>query len=81
MENEIGFPPYLLFSERQKIEVFFNEWCDLHNVMKAPSSLVGLMQSMGWLNTEKIKDDLRKSRMVDLTQNPESGNNPENTDS
>lgn len=81
MENEICFTPHLLFGERIKIEVIFNEWCDLSNVMKAPNSLVALMDSMGWLNTEKIKDDLKKVHMVDLTKSPESGNNPENPDS
>lgn len=81
MENEICFTPHLLFSERIKIEVIFNEWCDLRNVMKVPNSLVALMESMGWLNTEKIKDDLKKVHMVDLTQSPEGGNNPENPES
>lgn len=81
MENEICFTPHLLFSERIKMEVIFNEWCDLHNVMKAPNSLVALMESMGWLNTEKIKDDLKKVHMVDLAQSPEGGNNPENPES
>lgn len=49
---------HLLFSKRLLIEKLFIEWCYQNRVLCAPQSLVGFMQGKGWLNEDKIIEDL-----------------------
>lgn len=49
----------LSFTERLKIEEMFFAWCDEHKAQKRPTALLAYMLSNGWLNEEKIKQDLK----------------------
>lgn len=49
----------LSFSERLKIEEMFFAWCDEHKAQKRPTALLAYMLINGWLNEEKIKQDLK----------------------
>lgn len=50
----------LWFSSRLKIERLYYEWANKNGVADTPMSLVAFMQRKGWLNEEKILEDIRK---------------------
>jgi hypothetical protein len=50
----------ILYSDRLKIERMFYDWCKEHQAAIVPSNLVSYMHMNGWLNDEKILDDLKK---------------------
>lgn len=49
------------FSNRMKIEKLYYEWIKENGIADKPNSLVVFMHCKGWLNEEKIGDDLRKN--------------------
>ena len=50
----------LLYSHRLKIERMFYDWCKEHQAAIVPNNLVAYMHMNGWLNDEKILEDLKK---------------------
>lgn len=62
----------ILFSDRMKIERLFIEWCEENGVAQMPNSLVAFMQTKGWLNEDKINDDMRGKRKWNVVKNASS---------
>ena len=50
----------LFFKHRMKIERMFLKWCKDNGIMDVPNSVVAFMQIKGWLNEDKILEDLKK---------------------
>ena len=50
---------FIYFGMRMKIEELFLEWCDKNWIAKTPHSMVVFMLEKGWLNEEKIYNDLK----------------------
>ena len=50
------------FTNRKKIEELYYEWINGKCIADKPSSVVAFMLYQGWLNEEKIGEDLRKGK-------------------
>lgn len=50
------------FANRKKIEALYYEWIKENNIADNPNSVVAFMLCQGWLNEEKIGEDLRKGK-------------------
>lgn len=50
----------LWFSNRRKVERLYYEWAHKNGVADTPMSLIAFMQIKGWLNEEKILEDISK---------------------
>ena len=50
----------ILFSQRMKIQELYYKWIAETNIADKPNSLVAFLQTKGWLNEDKIADDLKK---------------------
>ena len=50
------------FANRKKIEELYYEWINENWIADKPSSVVAFMLYQGWLNEEKIGEDLRKGK-------------------
>lgn len=60
MSDLVQDKPLLLFKHRLKIEQLFLAYCRKNYVDKNhPISFVAFLQSKGWLNVEKILEDLQ----------------------
>ena len=53
----------LLYTYRLMIEKAYLKWCEDNGVAKLPNTLVSYMHSRGWLNEEKIIEDLKPERI------------------
>ena len=45
---------WVTFSDRLQIERMYYEWASENKVKDCPSSLVAFLQSMGWINEDKV---------------------------
>lgn len=59
MLNTKNFP-HIFFSQRLKIEKLFDAWCEEKHILRVPQSMVAYMQIRGWLNEDKIMEDLKE---------------------
>ena len=50
----------LWFNNRKKVETLYYEWIQKNGVADTPMSLIAFMQIKGWLNEEKILEDINK---------------------
>lgn len=50
------------FATRMKIEELYYEWIKENGIADKPNSVVAFMLCQGWLNEEKIGEDLRKGK-------------------
>ena len=48
----------ILFSQRHEIERQFYKWCEENGAANCPMNVVAFMQGKGWLNEEKIRNDV-----------------------
>lgn len=51
--------PFIHFGRRMAIERQYLKWCEQNGVAEKPNSMVAFMLIKGWLNEEKIAEDLR----------------------
>lgn len=51
---------HLTFTHRKKIEDMFLKWSDEKGYGKMPMAVVAYMQLRGWLNEDKILEDLKE---------------------
>ena len=49
----------VLFSHRIKMQKLFEAWCVKNQVQGNIHQLIAFMEQRGWLNSEKIVDDLK----------------------
>ena len=49
---------FIHFGLRMQIEELYLKWCEEEGVTNEPNSFVVFMMSKGWLNEEKIIEDL-----------------------
>lgn len=59
-------PSKLYFSQRLKISGMYSKWLkdnstDTYNVEDCPLNVVTFLSTMGWLNEEKILEDLKRN--------------------
>lgn len=50
----------LWFNNRRKVEALYYEWIQKNGVADTPMSLIAFMQIKGWLNEEKILEEISK---------------------
>ena len=49
---------FIHFGLRMEIEELYLKWCEEEGIANEPNSFVVFMMSKGWLNEEKIIEDL-----------------------
>ena len=49
----------VLFSDRVKIQRLFEAWCTKNQAQPSIHNLVAFMEHRGWLNDDKILEDLK----------------------
>ena len=47
------------FSDRVKIDLLFEAWCVKNQASKSTQTLLAFLEQKGWLNSDKILDDLK----------------------
>lgn len=52
----------VLFSKRLIIQQLFEAWCVKNQASQSVHSLIAFLEQKGWLNSDKIMDDLKFMR-------------------
>ena len=49
----------VLFSHRMRIQELFEAWCIKNSAAASQNNLIAFLEHKGWLNSEKILEDLK----------------------
>lgn len=55
-------PITLKFKERTRLAKIYSSWCKSKRINILPTTLLGWLETMGYLNVEAIKADLEKEK-------------------
>lgn len=53
----------VLFSHRMRIQELFEAWCIKNSAAASTNNLIAFMEQKGWLNSEKILEDLKHMKV------------------
>ena len=52
----------VLFSHRMRIQEIFESWCIKNGAAGSLNNLIAFMEQNGWLNSDKIVEDLKRMK-------------------